>query len=230
VVLINGAGLEDFMDDALESLDAPIIDASAGIDLLPYTGHEHHDFDDDEEDEDDHFDPHIWMDPSRAAQMTQNIAAGLSETQSVVPGAVLTENAEAYAAELTALAEKWAAQYETMDSSERNLITFHDGFAYLADAFDLTILKSIEEESGSEASAKDLAEIVSLVRSYDLPMIFVENNGSDSSAKAIARETGVAIGSLSMLMSDGGQSYEEAIEGNLATIYDGLHKGETERA
>lgn len=35
----------------------------------------------------------------------------------------------------------------------RELITFHDGFSYFADAFDLTILRAMEEEAGSEASA-----------------------------------------------------------------------------
>ena len=36
----------------------------------------------------------------------------------------------------------------------RELITFHDGFSYFADAFDLTILRAMEEEAGSEASAR----------------------------------------------------------------------------
>ena len=47
----------------------------------------------------------------------------------------------------------------------RKLITFHDGFAYFAQAFDLEILAAVEEESGSEASAKDL---IALIRLYSL--------------------------------------------------------------
>ena len=35
IIVMNGAGLEDFMDDALSASDAQVIDCSAGIDLLP---------------------------------------------------------------------------------------------------------------------------------------------------------------------------------------------------
>ena len=45
----------------------------------------------------------------------------------------------------------------------RELITFHDGFSYFADAFDLTILRAMEEEAGSEASAREVADIVAAV-------------------------------------------------------------------
>ena len=59
VIVMNGAGLEDFMDDALSASDATVIDCSAGMDLLPAQGHEGHDHDAE-------YDPHIWMDPANA--------------------------------------------------------------------------------------------------------------------------------------------------------------------
>ena len=83
----------------------------------------------------------------------------------------------------------------------RQLITFHEGFAYLADSFDLEILAAIEEESGSEASAKEIVEMVHLIEEYHLPAIFVERNGSDATALAIRRECGVEVGALNMMMS-----------------------------
>ena len=72
VILMNGAGLEDFMDDALAASDAPVIDCSAGIELLPELGHEGHDHDTE-------YDPHIWMSYENAARMLETISAGLSE-------------------------------------------------------------------------------------------------------------------------------------------------------
>ena len=60
------------------------------------------------------------------------------------------------------------------------LVTFHDGFRYFAAAFDLPLLASIEEEEGSEASAKEINEITGLVKEYSLPVIFTEVNGSDA--------------------------------------------------
>ena len=96
-----------------------------------------------------------------------------------------------------------------------------------ADAFDLTILAAIEEESGSEASAKDISEVVSLIGEHSLPAIFTEVNGSSSAAEAISRETGVKVGTLSMLMSgsrDIGESdgYLDAISANIDALLEAL--------
>lgn len=225
VILINGAGLEEFLDDALETLDTPVIDCSEGIELLPYEEHEAHDHDEDAAEHDhDHgeYDPHIWMDPNRAIQMMTNIAEGLAQVQDVYSREDLLGHMLMPAAHINEAAQVWKEKFDALPEAQRKLITFHDGFGYLADAFDLEILKAIEEESGSEASAKDIKEIVELVRKYAIPVIFVEENGSDATAKAIQRETGVEIGTLSMIMSDNGLNYLQAMDENLQTIYTGL--------
>lgn len=66
VIVLNGVGLEDFMADALTASDAALIDCSQGVELLELSGHEGHNHDAE-------YDPHIWMDPLRAAQMVQTI-------------------------------------------------------------------------------------------------------------------------------------------------------------
>ena len=105
------------------------------------------------------------------------------------------------------------------------LITFHDGFQYFADAFDLPLLASIEEEAGSEASAHEIVEITELVKEHGIPAIFTEVNGSDATARAIARETGCRVAQLNMLM-DGPEgdleAYYTGITGNLAAILNGF--------
>ena len=105
------------------------------------------------------------------------------------------------------------------------LITFHDGFQYFSRAFDLTLLKAIEEEEGAEASAAEIQEIAGLIAEYDIPAIFTEVNGSDATANAIARETGVAVEQLDMIMSGGGTGigpYIDAMQGNIDTIVEAL--------
>ena len=69
----------------------------------------------------------------------------------------------------------------------RELITFHDGFSYFADAFDLTILRAIEEEAGEQASAREVADIVTEIQTHQLPAIFTEVNGADATAQIIHR-------------------------------------------
>jgi ABC-type Zn uptake system ZnuABC Zn-binding protein ZnuA len=111
-------------------------------------------------------------------------------------------------------------QESLRDLSCRELITFHDGFAYFAEAFDLTILQAVEEESGSEAAAAELIALIEMVEHHHLPGIFTEINGSDAAARIISAETGAALYPLDMAMS--GDSYFEAMYHNINTIKEAL--------
>ena len=226
LLLLNGVGLEDAMTAAIESSGVPTVDCSEGMSLLHYgESAEEHAEHGDEEDHDDHdhgeYDPHIWMDPTRAAVMVENIAAALSQADPD-NAQLYADNAAAYAAELTALGEELRDKLSGLEP--RELITFHEGFGYFADAMGLTVVKAIEEEAGSEASAKELAEILDLIEEYRLPAIFTEANGSDATANAVSRETGVKVEQLTMLMSagavpaDSADPYRAGLEQNVNAI------------
>lgn len=216
VVVISGAGLEDFLDDLL--LDVPTIDASRGISLLhsdeAHEEEEHHHEEDGHHHEED---PHIWLSPENAQVMAQNICEGLSRQYPDYED-TFRANLGKLLSQLEALQRYGEEQLSGLQC--RELIPFHDGFSYFAQAFHLTILESVEEESGSEASAKDLIHLTELVRTHDLPAIFTEVSGSDSAARVIARETGCKIYALDMAMS--GDSYFEAMYHNIDTIREAL--------
>ena len=211
VIALNGAGLEDFMEDALAASDAASIDCSAGVELLENLSHSHEEGDEDGHDH-GHWDPHIWMDPGNAAVMAENLAQGLSQADPDYE-ARYQENGAAAAERLRAWKDELKAAFDGTQAA--GLITFHDGFQYFARAFDLPLLAAIEEEAGSEASAREIVEITALVKEYNLPVIFTEVNGSDATANAIARETGCAVAQLTMLM-DGPE------DGSLDDYYAGL--------
>ncbi|MGM9550320.1 MAG: metal ABC transporter substrate-binding protein [Faecousia sp.] len=213
VIVISGAGLEDFLDDVLLSADT--IDASREVALLcPEEAHDH-----DHEHEGHHHegDPHIWLSPKNAKIMSENICAGLSDRYPEYAD-TFKANLERLLADLDKLqsyGEKTLA-----DLRCRELVTFHDGFSYFAGAFGLTILEAVEEESGSEASAQELKHLISIVREHDLPAIFTECNGSTSAAGVISRETGAKVCSLDMVMA--GDSYFDAMYRNIDTIKEAL--------
>ena len=211
ILVISGAGLEDFMEDLLEG--KPLIDASRGIDLLCGEEHEHgHDHGHSHES-----DPHIWLSPLLAQQMARNICTGLSARYPDY-SPIFEKNLPALLGRLDTL-----KQYgeETLSGlSCRELITFHDGFSYFADAFGLTILEAVEEESGSEASAGELIHLIRLAREHDLPAIFTERSSSASAASVISRETGIRIFELDMAMA--GDSYFDAMYRNIDVIKEAL--------
>ena len=208
-LVISGAGLEDFLEDALTGAET-VIDASQGLTLLE----DHHDHDHGHVHESD---PHLWLSPHLAADMAQAICRGLCEA--------FPEHAATFEANLPGLLD----QLEELEHygeealgalSSRELITFHDGFAYLAESFGLTVLAAVEEESGSEASAAQLIDLCRLVNEQELPAIFTERSGSVSAASIISRETGVPVYALDMAMA--GESYFEAMYHNISTLREAL--------
>jgi len=214
LVVVSGAGLEDFLSDMLA--DCPILDASQGIDLICPEEHDH----EAEHGHEGHHheqDPHIWLSPLNAQVMAENICDGLCGKY--------PEYKEIFIANLAALEEDLQALYdygrETLSHlSSREIITFHDGFSYFAQCFDLTILEAVEEESGREASAKELIHLIEEARTHHLKAIFTEKNGSVSAAEIISRETGCPVYALDMAMA--GDSYFDAMYHNLNTIGEAL--------
>lgn len=209
-VVISGAGLEDTMEDALQA-SKHIIDASAGIQLHHHDAHEAHDGHDHEDD------PHIWLDPDNAIVMAQNISEALCQLYPQHE-TLIKSNLTNLLNDLNDL--KSYGEVALSSLSCREIITFHDGFSYFAEAYDLQILHAIEEESGSEASAAELIDIISLIDEHNLTSIFVEENGAASAATIIAAETGAKIYTLDMAIS--GTSYLDAMRKNIDTIKEAL--------
>lgn len=214
VIVISGAGLEEFMEDILSNKST--IDASVGIDLLESTTvheHEHeHGHDHDHEE-----DPHIWLSPVNAKSMAANICESLCN-QYPAHSDIFQQNLSSLIADLDTLEAYGQAQLTGL--TNQDLITFHDGFGYFAEAFGLQILEAVEEESGSEASAQELKHLITVVREHNLPAIFIEINGSVSAADVISRETGTKVYALDMAMS--GDSYFDAMYHNIDTIKEAL--------
>lgn len=207
LIVMNGGGLEDFLEDVLAGQQ--VIDASTDMQLScgthEHEGHGH-----------DH-DPHFWLSPAHARIMVHNIAQGLAEAYPEHTDLFLI-NEDILFKELNEL-ERYGKE-QLAGISTRKLITFHDGFSYFAECYDLEIIKAIEEESGSEASAQELIEIIELVEKEQLPAIFIERSGSDSAARIIANETGTKVCILDMAMS--GDSYFTAMHNNIKTVKEAL--------
>ena len=212
IVITSGAGLDSFVADVLPDT-ALCVDASQNAALLCTEVHNEHRHDHQHSDAD----PHIWLSPENAKIMANNIYNALVLSYPKYQ-AVFAENLKQLHSKLYALYSY--GKQELSNLSSRNCITFHDGFAYLADAFDLHILEAIEEESGSEASAHEIIELISLIDTYKITAIFTERNGTASSAGILHNETGIPVYELDMAMS--GDSYFNAMYHNIHTLKEAL--------
>lgn len=208
IIVISGAGLEDFMSDLLDNCDT-IIDSSADVPLLECM--EEHDHDHHHE-----ADAHIWLDPENAKIMAENICSGLCAAYPEHT-AKFQQNLTALQADLDALQSYGEEALSSL--SCREMVTFHDGFGYFAQAFDLTIAAAMEEESGSEASAKELIHLIELMQSHNIPAVFTEVNGSASAARIISTEIGISSHALDMGMSG---DYFTIMRHNINTVKEAL--------
>jgi zinc/manganese transport system substrate-binding protein/manganese/iron transport system substrate-binding protein len=180
VVVMNGADLEPWLEDALTAANfqGTLIDASQGIPLIDN-------------------DPHVWTAPANAEVMVLNIAAGLSEIPQSTPDmrTAFAENSMAYNAQLTALDEWVVANFTQVPTDQRLLVTNHDAFTYFVDAYDITFLGSIipSFDDNAEPSAAELDQLIALIQSSGATAIFSEASISPKLAETIAAEAGVKV-------------------------------------
>lgn len=180
LLIVNGAGLEGFLERLLEGAggQARVIVASAG---LVAEGA-------------DPVDPHFWLDPNRVIRYVENIRDGLSQADPE-GRALYARNAEAYIAQLQAL-DRWiAGQVQEIPTDRRLLVTDHQELGYFADRYGLRIIGSIVPGTSPEAapSARQLAQLVEDIRSGGVPAIFVGEQENLQLAQQIAAEAGIRV-------------------------------------
>lgn len=223
VLVINGGGMEQFMDKVTaQRADLPVIDASEGISMLA-SGEDAHDHEEGHDHEGEVLNAHVWLDPALAAVQVQNIASGLAAADPQNAQAYQA-NAQAYVERILAMNEEIAAQLAPFAGSE--IITFHEAFTYFADAYGLVVAGVIANEPGEEPSTRQIAQTCDLVRELGVKALFVEPQYPQQAAETIARETGAAIYTLDPAVSGDGTpgSYETIMRANAQVLTEALSK------
>ncbi len=204
VFIMNGAGMESFMDKVTAQLpNLRIVNSGEGVTLLKdETGEEN---------------PHIWVSISNYIKQVENIEKGLG-TADPVHAAAYRKNAQAYEAKLSALRDKMHAQLSGVKS--RDIITFHEAFPYFAEEFGLNIAKVINREPDSQPSARELAQTIKLIKSTGVRAVFAEPQYPKSAADIVAKESGVKVYSLDpgVTGENDKNAYLNAMEKNLAVL------------
>lgn len=231
--IINGAGMESFLDKITETYpEMPVIDSSRGIDLIDdeHEHHEHHDDDDIVEEDEEHKEhgehheqenPHIWVSISNYIRQVRNICDGLVLIDPE-NSAKYRENEKKYLQKLENLKDK---MHQSLDGlPNKDIITFHEAFPYFAKEFGLNIVAVINREPESEPSVKEISETIEIVKRAGIKALFAEPQYPDTSAKAIAEETGAKIYNLDPASSGeiSKDAYINAMEKNLEVLKEAL--------
>lgn len=209
--VINGAGMEDFMDKVTEQQKKlKVIDASRGIELIH----------DDEEGDN----PHVWLSVTDAITQVRNIADQLKEADPA-HAAAYEKNAVAYIEKLTSLKSEMHAALDNVP--HKDIVTFHEAFPYFAKEFNLNIIGVVEREPGTEPTPTELQETIAQVNALPTKVLFTEPQYSPAAAETIARETGAKIYTLDPVVTGEAtpaakNAYIDTMKKNMKTLQEAL--------
>jgi anchored repeat ABC transporter substrate-binding protein len=120
-------------------------------------------------------DPHLWEDVKNARAYVGVIAETLIATDPD-GAATYTANAERYGAQLDGLDRYVAERVATIPETNRQLITTHDAFSYLANAYGLTVAGFVVPNPAQEPSAVQVARLTEAIRNLGVKAVFAEPN------------------------------------------------------
>ena len=222
LVFANGAGLEEFLDNLIESAGAKdkVIHVSDGIDFLVFEG---------QEQEHDHtgIEPHTWTDPNNVMVWVNNIEHELS-INDPENADVYRANAESYKADLQALDAWIRDQLARIPAENRKLVTDHALFGYFVEEYGLIQVGALIAgySTLAEPTAKELAGIEDAIQDLNVKAIFVGNTVNPVLAERVTEDTGTALiyvytGSLSEFGDEAG-TYIEYMRYNTSAFVDAL--------
>ena len=221
--LINGAGMEGFLDKISDQLpELPVIDSSTGIPLIASGEDHHHDGGEGHDHDQEAYNPHLWVSITNCMEQVRNLSEGIIALDPEHE-AEYRENTETYLEKLSALRDKMHSALDHVKN--KDIITFHEAFPYFAEEFGLHIAAVINREPDSQPSAKELADTIRLVRETDVKALFVEPLYPETSADIIAAETSAQVYVLDPAVSGewDKNAYLTAMESNLQVLEQALN-------
>lgn len=219
VIVLNGAGMENFAGDLSETAEGiKIIDSSQGVDLLCVHGE--HEGEENESAVHSHHhteNAHIWMSVENAKKQVQNIKEGLVEAYPQYK-TQLDKNCNLYLARLDELKGEMLSASEQLEG--KHVVTFHNAYTYLAQDMGFHIVTTIEGDDGAEPSAKRLAELSKEIKEHQVSALFTEPEYEGSAATILSAETGVGVYTLNPVLKGENTktAYEDIMRENIKII------------
>ena len=180
LLVINGLGLEGWLPRLLQASGskALIITATEGIAPLKLGSDA---------------DPHAWQSVANARIYVANIRDALVAADPA-DREIFRANAQSYLAKLDGLDREVREAVARIPGPRRKVISTHDAFGYFAAAYGIQFIAPLGVSTESEASARDIAGIITQVKAAKIPAVFLENISDPRLIRRISAETGARIG------------------------------------
>lgn len=181
LILVNGAGMESFLQKLLASAGGQhqVVEASKG--LTPRMAG-------------DEPDPHFFLAPLLVVKYVENIRDGLSAFDPA-GASVYASNADSYISQLRELDTWIRGQVSAIPAAARVLVTNHESLGYFADAYGFRVAGTIIPGVSTEASpsARQMAELIDALRAGHTKAVFLEDGTDPKLARQVAAEAGIQV-------------------------------------
>jgi ABC-type Zn uptake system ZnuABC Zn-binding protein ZnuA len=231
LILVNGLGLEGFLEDLLSGSDtkAKVIVVSEGITPLMMEGHIEEDNDPGSEHSSEAvmgLDPHVWFDPNNVMVWAENITRTLVE-EDPENKAFYQANLNTYQEQLLELDAWIREQIGKIPKDQRELVTDHSTLSYFAQEYGLVQIGAVIPALTTEAetSGKELAELIDTIKAHQTKAIFIGMDFDPNLAQRVAEETGVDLVPLyfgSLSDGDPAGTYISFMRYNVSAIVEAL--------
>jgi zinc/manganese transport system substrate-binding protein len=218
LIIKNGLGFEPWLDRLITSTETktPVIAASHGV--IPRTL---------DEDGETIPDPHAWHNLANIELYVSNITKALIAADPANK-ADYERNSQTYLKQIYRLLAEAKTKLGSLPPGNRKIVTSHDAFGYLGQAYGIDFLAPQGLSTEREPSATEVAALITQIRQAKVKAVFMENIKDARLLKQIAEESGAHIGGTlysDALAAEGPAStFIGLFKYNLNTLYEALSK------
>ena len=171
--------------------------------------------------------PHLWPDPLLALKYADLIRNELVKLDSS-EAAYYNDNFVKLKARIEDLDRLIKDAIASIPQENRKLFTYHDSWPYFARRYGMDVLGAVQPSNFTEPSAREIAELIELIKSVNVPAIFGSKVFPSPVMEQIAKESGaIFIDNLSDddlpgIPGDDEHSYLGLMVNNLTIMVDAL--------
>lgn len=134
--------------------------------------------------------PHLWTDPTLAKRYVELVRDVLVRMDPA-NAATYEKNATAYVVKVEALDAAFRTASESLAADQRQLLTYHDAYAYFARTYGWTVIGAIQPSSFDEPTPREVADLIAQVKESKVKAIFGSEVFPSSVLETIGKEAGV---------------------------------------
>ncbi len=196
VFIINGGGMEEFLDDVVSNYPKlKVVDSSKGVDALEDNAH-------------------MWMSIPCYIKQVENIRDQLSKLDPTNADKY-NSNSQTYISKLNEL-----KSMENEVNKGSNVVLFSEAYEYVAKDYEMEVKSVLDLDEEKNISAKEVAETVDVIKKDNVPLIIAEKQYGEKMADIVKGETGVNVVYLDTIIRGdyNKDSYINAMRSNIELL------------